>query len=83
MSIWRIECRQERNDLKKILGQYDSLGLYCPNGFGLKNDCKLRKLRATLGLSVHSTTVSYTKLFLAAAANIPPPGTPNHEFTVQ
>ena len=68
MSIWRIECRQEINDLKKILGQSDSLGIYCPNGAGLKNDCKLRKLRATLDLSVYSTTVSYTKSFLAAAA---------------
>jgi hypothetical protein len=35
---------------------------------GLKADCKLRKLRATLGLSVHPTNVSYTNLFPAAAA---------------
>ena len=63
----RIPARK-KNDLKQILDHYDSLGLYCPNGVRLENDCKLRKLRATLGLSVHSTTVSYNKLFLAAAA---------------
>ena len=57
-----------KNDLKKILGQYDSLGLYCPNAVGLKNNCKLRKMRATLGLSVYITTVSYTKLFPATVA---------------
>ena len=68
MSIWRIKCNQERKDLKKILGQYKSLGLYCPNDVGLKNDCKMRKLRATLGLYVNSAIVSYTRLLRAATA---------------
>ena len=62
-----------KNDLKKILGQYDSLGLYCRNAVGLKNHCKLRKTRAALALSVHTTTVSYTELFPAAVATYSSP----------
>ena len=56
-----------------ILGQYDSLGLYCPNVVGLKNHCKLRKTRAALGLIVHIVTVSYTELFPADVATYSSP----------
>ena len=47
-----------KNDLKKILGQYDSLGLYCStcNGIGLENDCKLTKLTTPDLNSLHYST---------------------------
>ena len=68
MLIRRIECRREKKDSKKILGQYDRPVNTARYEAGLETDSKLTKLRATLILSVHPTTVSYTKSFPAAAA---------------
>ena len=54
-----------KKGLKEDIGSVRQSRLILPH---TKRDWKLTKLRATLILSVHPTTASYTKLFPAAAA---------------